>query len=186
MKHIDVAGISSDPEKRMAFLEEFIGFTTDDWAALGDSVAILGPRLPGLLDALYEHLLSFDDTRRIFLGQRGEVDPNYMAVRKEHLTQWVLHTVGAAANDKAAFARYLSQTGRRHTGVEGEAQRVVPPRYMVALISFIQSAIFQTLSAALPGEQDKVVRLGLAWNKMLVIQLEMFLKVLGPHFPQWD
>lgn len=184
MHRIDVAAISESPEARLAFLEQFLGFGEDDWAALGESTAVIGPRLPALLDALYEHLTSFDDTRRLFLGERGEVDPNYLAIRKEHLTQWVLRTVSAAGN-RGTFARYLAQTCRHHTGVEGEPGRMVPPRYMVALIGFVQTAIWQTLASEV-SDPKKMVRLGLAWNKMLVMQLEMFLKQIGPHWPRWD
>ena len=69
---------------------------------------------------------------------------------------------------------------------EGEPGRVVPPRYMVALIATLQTSILGALAAQLPNQQAQVVRLGLAWNKMLIIQLEMFLKTLAPQFPEWD
>ncbi|HLG13671.1 MAG TPA: protoglobin family protein [Blastocatellia bacterium] len=184
MKKIDVRGIQSEPEKRLSFLTDFVGFTEDDWKALGESVEVLGPRLPGILDALYDHLLNYDDTRKVFLGPRGEVDPNYIAIRKEHLTSWLLTTVGGS--DRRALANYIMATGRRHTGVEGEPERVVPPRYMVALTSFVQTAILSNLFDLLPNEPDKLRRIGLAWNKMMLIQLEMFLKALVPYWPRWD
>lgn len=184
MRTIPVEAIKADAGARLRFLETFVGFTDDDWAALADSVPVLGPRLPAILDALYDHLLSFDDTRRIFLGPRGEVDPNYLAIRKEHLTEWVLRTVGGG--DRAGFAQYLMSVGRRHTGVEGEPGRVVPPRYMVALTSFVQSALLGALFDALADEPARARRLALAWNKMLMIQLEIFLKAIAPTWPKWD
>lgn len=184
-KPIDVPAISRDPSARMRFLMEFVGFTDADRRAMLDSVAVLGPALPGLLDALYNHLLSFDDTRRVFLGPRGEVEPEYIALRKEHLTQWVLRTAGVAG-DPASLAGYIQETGRRHTGVAGEPNRTVPPRYMVALAGFVQGALWSTLFAALPDKSADVQRFGLAWNKMLVVQLEMFLKVMAPQWPAWD
>lgn len=184
MKTINVIDISTNPAKRLQFLEDFIGFTQDDWKALSDSVDVLGPKLPAMLDSLYEHLLSYDDTRRIFLGQRGEVDPEYIAIRKEHLTAWVLKTVGGG--DRSAFAAWLVSVGKAHTGVSGEPQRVVPPRYMVALVSFVQTALLSTLFSALPKEPEKVQRMGLAWNKMMMLQLEIFLKQMAPAWPKWD
>src|SRR5687767_4376606 len=139
MKTIDTRGIATSAEKRLEFLESFVGFTDDDWKALADSVEVVGPKLPAILDALYEHLLSFDDTKRIFLGGRAEIDPTYIEIRKEHLTNWVLKTVGGG--DKKSFANYIMATGRYHTGVEGDPGRTVPPRYMVALTSFVQTAL---------------------------------------------
>jgi hypothetical protein len=186
VKEIDVRSISTSPAKRLEFLEAFVGFTDDDWKALRDSVEVLGPKLPAVLDALYEHLLSFDDTKRIFIGKKGEVDPHYLAVRKEHLTDWVLKTVGSKDFGREEFAAYLVNVGRKHTGVEGESQRVVPPRYMVALTGFIQSALWSTLFAAIPERPNDVLRMGNAWSKMMVMQLEIFLKTLAPHWPKWD
>ena len=56
---------------------------------------------------------------------------------------------------------------------------MVPPRYMLALTSFVQTNIWSALFQALPQQPDEVRRMGLAWNKMLVIQLEMFLKAIN-------
>ena len=168
----------------LKLLEEFVGFTPDDWDALEDSLAIVGPQLLGLLDRLYEHLLSFDDTRRIFLGARAEVSPEYMAMRKEHLTEWVFRTVDAA--NRATLARYLMETGRRHTADAGDTYRVVPPRYMVALTGYLQNALGEAAAAAYPSDSAAAFRIATAWNKMLIMQLEIFLKVMVPHNPKWD
>jgi hypothetical protein len=185
LKKVDSKGIARDPVKRLAFLESFVGFTDEDWKALAESVEVLAPKLPGLLDAIYAHLLGHDDTRRIFLGMRGELDPKYIEVRKEHLTEWVLRTA-SGREDHDGFAHYLETVGRRHTGVEGEPHRQVPPRYMVGLTSFVQSGIIATLFECLPNDPAKVRRMGLAWNKMMMIQLEMFLKAMAPQWPHWD
>ena len=184
MKEVDVTGIITNPERRLEFLQDFVGFTETDWDALSESLGVLGPRLPGILDALYDHLLAYDDTRRVFLGPRGEVDPDYIAVRKQHLTGWLLNTVGLSS--RKAFAEFVMATGRRHTSAEGERSRTVPPRYMVALTSFVQTEILSSLFDLLPGQTENIRRMGLAWNKMMMIQLEMFLKVIAPHWPQWD
>ena len=181
--HVDAAGIARDSRKRFEFLAEFTLFSDADWVALKDSAGVLGPQLPALMDAIYEHLLSFDDTRRIFLGSKGELDPNYLALRKEHLTDWVIQTL---STDKAQFGEWVQMIGRKHTGVAGEPGRIVPPRYMVALSSFVQTAIWSALFALLPGQLQEIQRLGLAWNKMLLIQLELMLKVIAPHWPEWD
>jgi hypothetical protein len=184
MKHIDVEALGKDMTVRINFLFDFMLFGDADWKALQESVEGLGPKLPGLLDAIYAHLLSFDDTQRIFLGERGKVDAAYIQTRKEHLTDWVLKTV--EGGDPAAFARFIANVGRHHTGVAGEPGRVVPPRYMVALISFVQTALTATLFEVFAGDPAKIARCAIAWNKMLQIQLEIFLKVIAPHWPAWD
>lgn len=184
MKTIEVAEVKNDVGKRLGFLMDFVGFGEDDWRALKDSVPYVGPKLPGLLDAIYDHLLSFDDTRRIFLGQRGEIDPAYMAKRKEHLTEWVLKTI--EGGNKNVFAGFVANIGKHHTGVAGEPGRVVPPRYLVALTSFVQTALVATILEAAADKPKEAVRMALAWNKMMMLQLEIMLKMAAPHWPHWD
>ena len=185
MKTIDVSRIAKEPDQRLAFLEDFTLFSKDDRAALAESIVVLAPKLSAILDALYDHLLSYDDTRRAFLGPHGEMDPNYIAIRKEHLTEWLLR-ISTAREDGRSLASYLIEVGRRHTAGAGDHQRAVPPRYMVALTSFIQTALWTALFDLLPDQPAKVRRFGLAWNKVLVIQLELFLKTIAPQWPRWD
>lgn len=184
MKRVDICAISARPEARLAFLCDFVGFTDDDWKSLGESVEILGPRLPGILDALYDHLLSYDDTKRLLTGPGGDVEPEYIAIRKEHLTTWLLTII--ATDDRQSLAHYIMAVGRKHTGDAGEPDRVVPPRYMVGLTSFVQTALLSALFDLLENRPNDLRRFSLAWNKFMIIQLEMFLKVLAPAWPDWD
>jgi len=184
-KHIDADAISSRPEDRLRFLEEFIGFTDDDWVALRQSTEILVPAIPALLDELYDHLVAFDATRRL-VSTGDVVDPLYIAVRKQHLVGWIRATVGAGPDARAEFANYLNVIGRRHTALAGDPARTVPPRYLVGLVGFMQVSIARAIHTALLDEPERALRLSLAWSKMLVIQLEMFLKNVAPHWPEWD
>ena len=89
-----------------------------------DALEALNSQAPALARRLCDAgLLSFDDTRRIFLGDKGELDPNYVALRKEHLTQWILRTAGITSGGQ--LASYLMEVGRRHTGVAGEPSAAV-------------------------------------------------------------
>lgn len=185
MKQLDVPAIASSGIARFDFLADFVGFTDEDWETLRASVRFIAPLLPAILDRLYDHLLDYDDTRRVFLGSRGEIDPAYMALRKEHLTEWFLETAGAAAQ-RERFATYLTHIGRIHTSQEGDDSRSVPPRYIVALMGCIQASLTEAIAKAFPQGHAESYRLIIAWNKMLVIQLEFFLRALAPHWPAWD
>jgi hypothetical protein len=179
--HVDLEALRSGPAGRMRLLREFVGFTEDDHDALRESAVLLGPRLPALLDALYDHLLSFDDTRQIFLDAGGILDPAYMARRKEHLTEWIMRTITEC--DRPDFAIYVDSIGRMHTASAGDPDKVAPNRYVVGHMAFLQVALWSALFDALPTEPERVRRLGLAWTKILMIQLEMMLAaaVMG-----WD
>ena len=62
----------------------------------------------------------------------------------------------------------------------------VPPRYILGLTSFLQTAIVETIWEALADDSGRATRIALAWNKMLMIQLEMMLKSIAPYWPDWD
>ena len=184
MKHIDVDAIRDQPVARFSFLAEFCHFEEDDWNVLDESLPFLAPEMPDLLDRLYDHLLDHDDTRRIFLGAKGELDPAYIELRKEHMTEWIMAAL--TMRDPKEFANYVTRVGRRHRGVSGQSNRAVPPRYMVAFMSFIQSEITRVLFAFMADDLPRLQRAILAWNRILIIQLEMFLKAIAPQWPQWD
>jgi hypothetical protein len=189
MKHIDVDAIRQSPRARLDFLSDFCLLSSEDWTALDESLTYLAPRLPALLDRLYDHLLNYDDTRRVFLGQRGEFDAAYIALRKEHMTEWIMRTIASSDREDAGrdeFAKYVVRVGKRHTGVAGELHRAVPPRYMVALSSFIQTVVLEALYDAVSDDIAALRRMSLAWNKIVIVQLELFLQVIAPLWPSWD
>jgi hypothetical protein len=184
VKTIDVAGMKTDPAARLAIVEELVGFDANDRAALRDSVAVLGPVLPQLLDAVYDHLLAFDDTKKFFLGTTGEVDAQYLAIRKEHLTTWVLGVTVDRRPDPE-YAAWMHAIAEHHAG-RGPRSRRVPPRWLVTLTGWLQGRITEALFAADLADPNDLRRYVLAWNKLLVVQLEMFLHVVVPSFPGWD
>jgi hypothetical protein len=53
-------------------------------------------------------------------------------------------------------------------------------------MAYMQGLLAQTIHRALPGEPLQSRNLTIAWNKMLMIQLEFFLKASAPEWPQWD
>jgi len=183
VKHLDLEAIRTSSAARLAFLADFCQFTNADWSALDESVPYMAPRLPTILDSIYDQLLCYDDTRRIFLGARGELDPGYIELRKEHMTEWFMRTL--VVEDINAFAEYVSEIGRRHTGVAGEPAREVPPRYMIALACYIQSIVLNTLFDMV-DDLATLRRMVMAWNKIIIIQLELFLKEIAPAWPHWD
>jgi len=182
MRQVDARALAQ-PAERLRFLHEFVGFSADDRAAMTESLAVLGPHLPRILDQLYDFLLDREDTRRIFLGAQLEIDPIYIAQRKEHLTEWVL--MAAAGSSLDELAAYMVKVAGQHVGRESP-HRAVPPRYIVAMTSRLQAAFATALFASLPAAPQQALRMTLAWSKFLVVHLEMFLHAIAPSWPNWD
>ena len=88
MKSVD-PGSLKDVSGRVSYLRDFIGFTTADAAAIHASKPIVATLVPGVVDAVYEKLLSFDITARSFLprqtGYEGTAVPAGLAdLTREH------------------------------------------------------------------------------------------------------
>lgn len=133
------------------------GVTAEDEALVQSSAEYLGPLLPGLLDALYEHLLSLPETARFFEEQD-------IAHRKEALVAWAGRTIEGPHDE--GFWKYLSQVGRIH------ANYGIPAYQVVHLMAWVQSNI---AAALLASERPEREREAVAWTKLLTAQLDPML-----------
>ena len=64
---IDEARLENDLEYRMGYLMDFMGLGGEDVAAIHGAAPALAPLVPGLVDAVYDKLFSFDATKRHFV-----------------------------------------------------------------------------------------------------------------------
>src|SRR5437870_1564825 len=102
MTHVDEPRLESDLAYRFDYVSKFIGFGPDDAAAVHAAAAKLAPRVPGLVDAVYDKLHRQDATWRHFLprqtGYEGQIPPTLdeltmdhpqIAFRKQHLGRYL-------------------------------------------------------------------------------------------------
>lgn len=87
MEHFTPASLNNLPE-RIEYLKHFIGFGSDDIAALHAAKPVVAPLLPTILDAVYSKLFSFDVTRAAFLprntGYTGQVAQSLEELTLDH------------------------------------------------------------------------------------------------------
>jgi hypothetical protein len=133
------------------------GFTPEDADFVRGSAEHLGPAVPTVLDALYDHLLSMPETAKFFEGQD-------IQHRKEALVAWLMRTIEGPHD--ARYWSYLERVGRIHKDYG------VPAYQIVHLIGWVQG----TLSAALLASDrpEKTVEAA-AWTKLLTAQLDPML-----------
>src|SRR5262245_54671678 len=88
MKHIDESRLERDTEYRFGYLSEFVGFGAEDIQSIQASAAKLGPLVPGLVDAVYEKLFTYDVTKRHFVprqyGYEGPVPADLASLTVDH------------------------------------------------------------------------------------------------------
>ncbi|KAI1912274.1 hypothetical protein LOZ12_006679 [Ophidiomyces ophidiicola] len=202
IQHIEESSLQ-DVAGRVAYLKAFLHFTDDDGAALNAATPILAPAIPAVLDTIYTNLISFDVTAKAFMPRQPEQDehdpaaatleqlslthPNILH-RKDFLKLYLVKLVSNtdwSAGSK--FWEYLDKVGLMHTGEPGFKHRARRPQLRVelmhcsALLGFVEDIVVTAVLGAeeidLPTK-TKVIR---AFNKLLWIQNDLFLKHYTPE-----
>ena len=180
MKTIDEPLLEVDIAYRYDYLTEFIGFGEDDVAAIRGVIAQFAPKIPEIVEATYEKLLSYDATARHFIPRQhgfdgalpesmDDLSQNHEQIqfRKEHLNRYLMQLLGHAYNSK--MATYLDMVGKMHTPKAGSDQIDVPLVQMNALMGLLSDVLTKAIiDMGLDGETTfRTIR---AFNKLLWIQ----------------
>ena len=186
MRQIDEARLESDLGYRFAYLCEFVGLTAQDVGHIHAAAAALAPRVPALVDAVYEKLHTYDATWRHFVprqhGYDGPVpagvaelgmDHPLITYRKEHLARYLAALVTRPYDGK--MVEYLDMVGKIHTSRAGSAEIEVPLVQMNALLGFVADALTATiLGLGLPRQRE--VQTLRAFNKLLWLQNDLIVR----------
>ena len=183
MQHIDEPKLESDLGYRFAYLTEFIGFTDDDIQSIHGSAELLAPLVPGLVDAVYDKLFSYDATKRHFVprqhGYEGpvpesldalELDHEMIEFRKQHLGRYLTRLVTKPYDEK--MVQYLDLVGKMHTPKTGNKELDVPLVQMNALMGFVSDALTATIQG-LGLERDAERKTIRAFNKLMWLQNDL-------------
>lgn len=180
---VDERLLESDLEYRYAYFTKFIGFTTDDVAAIHATTARLLPLIPSLVDATYDKMLAYDATRRHFVprqeGYEGPLptdaaslsqDDPQIQFRKEHLRRYLINIVANPYD--ARMVRYLNTVGKIHTPKAGNKRIDVPLVQVNALMGLLAHELLQTI-LGFGLERGQETRTLLAFNKLLWLQNDL-------------
>lgn len=180
MKHIDEPRLETDIAYRYEYLADFMGFSEQDIETIHGAAEVLAPLVPGLVDAVYDKLFSYDSTKRHFVprqhGYKGELPTSIedleqthemIAFRKQHLTKYLVSLVTRPYDTK--FVAYLDVVGKMHTPKAGSAELNVPLVQMNALLGFVADAFIATI-LGLGLEKQAEANALRAFSKLLWIQ----------------
>jgi hypothetical protein len=183
MKRIDETRLENDLAYRFAYLTEFIGFAADDIQAIHGAAKLLGPKVAGLVDAVYVKLFNYDATKRHFVppqaGYEGELaadvdtlslEDDVIQFRKQHLARYLATLVTKPYDAK--MVQYLNVVGAMHLPSMGSADVDVPLVQMNALLGFVADAITATIfGLGLDAEtEQRTIR---AFSKLLWLQNDL-------------
>lgn len=183
MKRVDEERLESDLAYRFGYMTEFMGFDGGDVQAIHGAAGALAPLVPGLVDAVYDKLFSYDATKRHFVprqhGYYGPtpesvesltVDHEMIQFRKQHLSRYLVNLVTKPYDPK--MVSYLDMVGKIHTPKAGSEEIVVPLVQMNALMGFVSDALMNTI-LSLGLKRDLEVRTLRAFNKLLWLQNDL-------------
>jgi hypothetical protein len=183
MQQIDEARLETDVVYRVGYVSEFMGFGPDDIAAIHAAATELAPVVPGLVDAVYNKLFSYDATKRHFVprqsGYQGPLpssldsldqDHEMIQFRKNHLARYLVALVTRPYDKK--MIEYLDMVGQMHTPKAGSAELDVPLVQMNALLGFVADALTATI-LGLGLERQREQRTLRAFGKLLWLQNDL-------------
>jgi len=149
---------------------EFVGMSDADVAAIGRSAPIVLRHEAALTSALYDHFVKFPRSAVFFLGPDGAVDTVRIERRKHSLGRWLRETAQVALTSE--FSYYVLSVALAH-GHREQPPGAIPQHLVVGAMSLTQSALAAIFAAELGAEE--AVAASVAWNKLLLVQLSVFM-----------
>lgn len=159
---------------RLKQLAEFVGLDQGELDLIKSTSDAILKHVDELTGAVYDNFLRFPETRRFFLEADGEVDDVRLTRRKHSLARWLRGSIDFKI-DYDYPIRVLA-TGVVHSHPPSHRAHLgsIPSRFMIASMSFIQTALAEVLLEELE-DQGLAMRASIAWNKMLMLQLDILM-----------
>jgi len=153
---------------------EFVGLTPDELELVQSTGPILLAHADELTSAIYDHFLKFPESRQFFLTEDGAVDPERIDRRKHSLARWLQASIDFRIDEE--FPVFLLAIGLSHGHPPTHRAHLgsVPARFMIGTISFAQTALAQLLNQDM-DDPAAAMRASVAWNKLLMVQLDVLL-----------
>lgn len=162
--------------QRLESVRAAIGYTDDDEERVHATRPLLLPHADAIAEAVYAHLLTVPETAAYFTLPDGRPDRAHLARRADSLKGWLVRTIEAPLDDD--FAQYLAGIGRAHTRRGGDPAVFVKGRHLLSTMAFVQAALVDLLDPAIEDRKELLATIA-SWNKLLMVQLDLFLAVYG-------
>ena len=160
------------------YMSEFVGFGEEDAEFIRKTKPYIEKHLPEIVDKFYAHVLRYPPLRKFFLKKDGTIDQEYLELRMRHQSNFWLRTADAVFDDE--YARFLDYVGRAHTSRGADPKIYIAERYVIGQVGFLSHAFAEALTRELRHvDEDLELHSVEAWNKVMMIILEMLARAYG-------
>ncbi len=159
---------------RMREVAGFVGLDQGELDIIESTRDLVLERGEELTAEVYNHFVEFPETLRFFLGEDGDVDEEKLARRKQGLMRWLRGSIEFKLDED--YPIRLLATGIVHSHPPSHRAHLgsIPSRFMIGSISFVQTALARVFQEGIDDPQE-AQRASVAWNKMLMVQLDILL-----------
>ena len=159
---------------RMQELADFVGLDQAGLKLIQLTREVVLAHGEELTASVYDNFLDFPGSRRFFADEQGEVNEERLTRRKHSLMRWLRGSIDFQMDQDYPIRVLAMGIVHSHPPLHRAHLGSVPARFMVGTISYIQSAVTDLLRRKL-DDPDLAMRAASAWNKMLMLQLDIML-----------
>ncbi|KDQ49568.1 hypothetical protein JAAARDRAFT_639378 [Jaapia argillacea MUCL 33604] len=195
-QEVDPVLIRVSLDDRIAYLTDFLGFTSHDAKIISRIAPLVNGLIPDLVDDMYAKLFEFDITKKVFM-QRNQgfdgplpskledltLDSAQIKFRKVFMKSWARRVLTSDYTSGKTWA-YMDKVGIMHTGVSpfkhqrtmGIAPLNVPYRDCALMLGWVQQVLMRAV-LKVPNDKlspDDKAEAITAINKIIWIQNDLF------------
>ena len=170
--------VSAESGRYFRYVADFIGFTSEDADTIRETKPIIEKHVAEIVDKFYVHLLRYPPTRKFFLRPDGSIDQPYLELRMRHQANFWLRTADAVFDEE--YASYIDYVGQAHTSRGADPKIYIAERYVIGQVGFMSHAVAVAITHELRHvDEDFELRALEAWNKLMMLLLEMLARAYG-------
>ncbi len=159
---------------RLKEMADFVGLGEEELALIRETSSVVLEHADALTASVYDNFLKFPGSRKFFLNENGEVDEVRLDRRKHSLARWLRGSIDFKIDEDYPIRVLATGIVHSHPPVHRAHLGSIPSRFMIGTMSFTQTALADLLHREIK-QPDVAMRAAVAWNKLLMLQLDILL-----------
>ncbi len=159
---------------RLQEMADFVGLDQVELELIQSTAPIVMQHADSLTATVYDNFLKHPESRKFFLNDKGEVDEDRLDRRKHSLARWLRGSIDFKIDEDYPIRVLATGIVHSHPPIHRAHLGSIPSRFMVATISFIQTALNDIFHQEI-DDPEEANQASVAWSKLLMVQLDILL-----------